>query len=400
MRGSWLIVLALGACAADDYVDDPDDGTWLDGKADGASAVNVAATHLDVHLADHTAVATIELEKNGNVALEAGGLTITQRPRRSRQAPLHDHRRQAARRERARPARRRVRLRRPGQRRWPARRRLDGDLAVLLRQPVPVSLAARRRHDVHARARRRSAGKTGGVSRRRSTADAPPYMLAWAVGAYSVAGARHDDRGHATSASTGCRTARPRRSPAPKHLVEGVRLVRAAHRAVLVRQRRRECLGRVGRGPLRRHGAPSVLARRERRDERRGDPRPRGRARLVRRRHPAALLGRLRAVRGHGQLSRRARARQGRRRRRRGGGVERVSRRARRARSTTAARRRGRPAATRSTSSRTSCSRTSRTWRARSSTRTSPRRSAPTCSTACCTTSTSRTAVSPRACRT
>src|SRR5690242_4476644 len=77
MRGSWLLVLALGACASDDFVDDPGDDTWLDGKADGASAVNVEATHLDVHLADHTAVATIRLEKPGSVALEAGGLTIT-----------------------------------------------------------------------------------------------------------------------------------------------------------------------------------------------------------------------------------------------------------------------------------------------------------------------------------
>jgi Peptidase family M1 domain len=83
MRGSWLIVLALGACAADDYVDDPDDGTWLDGKADGTSTVDIAATHLDVHLADHTAVATIDLEANGNVELEVGGLTI---------ARVHDHR--------------------------------------------------------------------------------------------------------------------------------------------------------------------------------------------------------------------------------------------------------------------------------------------------------------------
>lgn len=77
MRGSWLLVLALGACATDDFVDDPGDGTWLDGKADGASAVNVEATHLDVHLADHTAVATMRLEKPGSVALESGGLSIT-----------------------------------------------------------------------------------------------------------------------------------------------------------------------------------------------------------------------------------------------------------------------------------------------------------------------------------
>jgi hypothetical protein len=77
MRGMWLLVLALGACATDDFVEDPGDSAWLDGKADGASAVNIETTHLDVHLADHTSVATILLEKPGSVALEAGGLTIT-----------------------------------------------------------------------------------------------------------------------------------------------------------------------------------------------------------------------------------------------------------------------------------------------------------------------------------
>ena len=45
------------------------------------------------------------------------------------------------------------------------------------------------------------------------------------------------------------------------------------------------------------------------RDRRRGDERPRSRARLVRRRHPHRVLGGLRAVRRHGQLSRGARAR-------------------------------------------------------------------------------------------
>lgn len=80
MRSGWLIrwslLLAVAACASEDYVDDPGDADWLDGKADGSSAVNVAATNLDVDLAAKSAVATIELEKNGNVSLEAGGLTI------------------------------------------------------------------------------------------------------------------------------------------------------------------------------------------------------------------------------------------------------------------------------------------------------------------------------------
>ena len=69
-----LLFVSWG-CAASG-ADDVDDQDWLDGKDDGASAVNVAATHLDVDLAAKRAVATIELEKNGNVALEAGGLAI------------------------------------------------------------------------------------------------------------------------------------------------------------------------------------------------------------------------------------------------------------------------------------------------------------------------------------
>lgn len=84
MRDRWLLALlssvvagSLLAGCATDATEGADDEAWLDGKADGASAVNVKATHLDVDLAANTAVATIELERNGNVALEAGGLTIT-----------------------------------------------------------------------------------------------------------------------------------------------------------------------------------------------------------------------------------------------------------------------------------------------------------------------------------
>ncbi len=79
MRARWLLLLLLAgtsACAAD-AGDELDDEDWLDGKADGVAAVNVKATHLDVDLASKSAVATIELEKNGNVALEVGGLTIS-----------------------------------------------------------------------------------------------------------------------------------------------------------------------------------------------------------------------------------------------------------------------------------------------------------------------------------
>ena len=69
--------ISLGGCTeqpgADDILDDED---WLDGKGDGASAVDIATTHLEVDLATKTAIATIELERNGHVALEVGGLTI------------------------------------------------------------------------------------------------------------------------------------------------------------------------------------------------------------------------------------------------------------------------------------------------------------------------------------
>jgi hypothetical protein len=82
MRTRWLVSLLAvipltTACADEPGGDDIDDEGWLDGKGDGASGVNVAETQLDVNIADKTAVATIELERNGNVALEVGGLTIT-----------------------------------------------------------------------------------------------------------------------------------------------------------------------------------------------------------------------------------------------------------------------------------------------------------------------------------
>lgn len=75
MRARWLILLLLGACSTEPG-DELDDEDFLDGKADGASTVNIKATHLDVDLAELTAVATIELEKYGHVSLEVGGLTI------------------------------------------------------------------------------------------------------------------------------------------------------------------------------------------------------------------------------------------------------------------------------------------------------------------------------------
>jgi len=77
MRARWLLSLLLASCAIDPGTGDVDDQDWLDGKGDGESAVDIAATHLDVDLATKTATATIELEKNGNVELEVGGLAIS-----------------------------------------------------------------------------------------------------------------------------------------------------------------------------------------------------------------------------------------------------------------------------------------------------------------------------------
>jgi aminopeptidase N len=85
MRAIWLLALPLlaSACLSGDdgdaVIDDPGDAAWLagDGKSDGASAVNIAETHLAFDLAAHTATATLKLEKNGSVSLAAGGLAIT-----------------------------------------------------------------------------------------------------------------------------------------------------------------------------------------------------------------------------------------------------------------------------------------------------------------------------------
>jgi aminopeptidase N len=81
MPARWLLPLPLlwtGACAEPGLIEDPADDAWLaaDGKADGASGVNVAATDLAVDLATKTATATIHLERPGNVALEAEGLHV------------------------------------------------------------------------------------------------------------------------------------------------------------------------------------------------------------------------------------------------------------------------------------------------------------------------------------
>src|ERR1043165_6613511 len=85
MRSSWLVGGALGLsvdvsrCGVDrgGSGDGADGHAWVGGEADGPGAVNVQATNLDVDLAAKSAVATIELEKYGNVSLEVGGLKVS-----------------------------------------------------------------------------------------------------------------------------------------------------------------------------------------------------------------------------------------------------------------------------------------------------------------------------------
>ncbi|MSP63976.1 MAG: peptidase M1 [Myxococcales bacterium] len=182
-RDVWLLPLLLFAACAPDAAPEPEDDAWIDGKGDGASAVDIASTRLDVDLATNTAVATIGLEKNGNIELEVGGLTITE---------VTDNR---------------------GRRRYKI---LNGKLRVSsVRGPIVIAYA----FSQHAHAdgllpggstviwpyfcgnlfpchSRPADGTTfalaiEGVAAGKSAvypasidSDAPPYMLAWAVGAY------------------------------------------------------------------------------------------------------------------------------------------------------------------------------------------------------------------------
>ncbi|CAN5829305.1 hypothetical protein BH11MYX2_BH11MYX2_22780 [soil metagenome] len=83
MRAPWLLSLLVAGsslgigCATDAGGDGVDDQDFLDGKADGASTQNVMHTGLAANVTTLVATATIDLEHNGNVALEVGGLTLT-----------------------------------------------------------------------------------------------------------------------------------------------------------------------------------------------------------------------------------------------------------------------------------------------------------------------------------
>jgi aminopeptidase N len=80
MRRLLLATLLLSACAPAPG-EDPDETAWLeavdDGKADSLSGVEVDATRLEIDLATKTGKATISFVKNGNVALNAAGLSVS-----------------------------------------------------------------------------------------------------------------------------------------------------------------------------------------------------------------------------------------------------------------------------------------------------------------------------------
>ena len=186
MSSRWLLVLLAAASCTGDAAPDEDDEDFLDGKSDGASPVDIAATRLDVDLAGLHAVAELDLEKPGNVILEVGGLTIFD---------VSDDR---------------------GHRRYSV---LGGKLRVSsVRGPLLVSYGFER-HDMangllpggstvvwpyfcgnlfpcHSRpadGTRFELALTGVPAGQKAiyptaiTTDAPPYMLAWAVGNYSKA---------------------------------------------------------------------------------------------------------------------------------------------------------------------------------------------------------------------
>ena len=307
--------------------------------------------------------------------LEVGDLTIDSVTRRRRaRSPVARRRRQAARSRRCRASDetdRRSTSRTTGTNHesftGASANGYTLDLAVLLRQPVPVSLAARRRHDVLAR---RST-----ASRRARRRCIPTTIPAEAPRVSDRVGDRRSTR-----SSTSAR--RPRaRSVSMWHLpgeqtnatTGGAHLVAAFDWFEKTLGPYRfgnhvgTRLGRVAARRVRRHGAPSVLARRVERDRRRGDERPRGGARLVRRRHPPRSAGRTSCCpKARSAISRRARSMSSRRPSAPTvwhGLRERARRRCRRRD------RCGRSRAARSTSSRTTCSRARRTCAARSSTR-------------------------------
>ena len=187
LRGMLLVACAIAPVAAcTDAPEEPTEDDFLDGKADGASPVDLAAASLDVDLASLTGVATLDLEKPGNVILEAGGLEIFD---------VQDDR---------------------GHRRYSI---VDGKLRVSsVRGPLVVSYGFAKHdmadgllpggstviwpyfcgnlypcHSKPADGLRFELNLDGVPSTKKAvyppaiTTDAPPYMLAWAVGAYSKA---------------------------------------------------------------------------------------------------------------------------------------------------------------------------------------------------------------------
>ena len=297
-------------------VDDPDDEAGSTARPTARRAVNVKATNLDVDLADEDGGRDDRArEERQRRRSRSAGLTIKRRHRRSRQSPLQDHRRQAARLERARPARRRVLRSRSTSN---ADGLLPGGSTVIwpyyCGNLFPCHSPARRRHDVHARRSTACPPDKTAVypadDRRRGAA-----VHARVGGRRLHASRRSARRPRARKVSTywlpGGETAARAGTQAPRRRV---RLVREDARPVLVRQRRRHrsrvVWGAGVYGGMEHHPYWHV-AKDAMSDE-------------VTHVHEAAhgwfgdgirlVLGGLRALRRHGQLSRGARARQGRRR--------------------------------------------------------------------------------------
>jgi hypothetical protein len=310
-RPALALLLAAAACGGDDTapaVDSGVDAAAIPPTADVTR--DVVATGLTIDLTAMTGTAVIELgaSTGPGASLEVGDLDIRAVRAGDVDVPFARTGAQLDLGVAAAPTTitidyawrlpRRLRRRR--------RRRLHADLAVLLRQPVPVPVAARRRQPLHAgdhqpagrpdrglpgeltTSRRpiSSRGRSAPTCARRSVAPPPAPRSCVELSERGHRGRR----GTAPSTSRGLRLARAATS-GPYRFGAEVGSV-SAH------------WGAGAYGGMEHHPLWHVAVRRARRRER---PRPRGRPRLVRRRDPPRVLGRLRPVGGRGHLLRGAR---------------------------------------------------------------------------------------------
>jgi len=169
-------------------------------------------------------------------------------------------------------------------------------VAVLLFELVPVQVVARRRIAIQARGERRSGGQAGHLPCG-DPGECPVVHARDRRRLVRIRAARHDGCGDEGRGMVSARR-QERGADGDEAPRGGLRLVREDLRPLHVRQGRRFGVRVVGPGRIRRNGAPPVLARRLRGDERHRDARARGGARLVRRRSEDSLLGGLRAVGG------------------------------------------------------------------------------------------------------